>query len=125
MCGSPLYMAPEILRMQKYTSQADLWSLGAIMYEMLFGFPPFPARSHFELLQLFEKRKIQWPPEITSTLSKECVHLLESLLQIVSVVLHSNFLVLYLFPNTILRRISIFSFTDTNFPGKFSAHYLG
>ena len=37
LCGSPLYMAPEILSYQKYGPEADLWSIGAVVYEMLAG----------------------------------------------------------------------------------------
>ncbi|GME98099.1 unnamed protein product [[Candida] boidinii] len=37
LCGSPLYMAPEILRYEKYNAKADLWSIGAIIYEMIVG----------------------------------------------------------------------------------------
>lgn len=35
LCGSPLYMAPEILKMQRYDAKADLWSVGAILFELV------------------------------------------------------------------------------------------
>jgi serine/threonine protein kinase len=39
--GTPDYIAPEVLMKQPYTQSVDFWSLGTIMYEMLFGCPPF------------------------------------------------------------------------------------
>ena len=41
LCGSPLYMAPEILQFHKYDAKADLWSVGTILYELVVGRPPF------------------------------------------------------------------------------------
>ncbi|KAJ3410671.1 Serine/threonine-protein kinase [Chytridiales sp. JEL 0842] len=55
LCGSPLYMAPEILRGDRYDAKADLWSLGAILYEMLVGRPPFKAQNHVELLRRIDR----------------------------------------------------------------------
>lgn len=46
-----LYMAPEILRYEKYDAKADLWSLGAVLYEMSVGKPPFRAQNHVDLLR--------------------------------------------------------------------------
>ncbi|GME74709.1 unnamed protein product [Ambrosiozyma monospora] len=57
LCGSPLYMAPEILRYEKYNAKADLWSVGAVIYEMSVGKPPFRAANHVELLRKIEKAK--------------------------------------------------------------------
>ena len=51
LCGSPLYMAPEILRYEKYDAKADLWSVGTVLYEMVVGRPPFRATNHVELLR--------------------------------------------------------------------------
>lgn len=59
-----LYMAPEILRYQKYDAKADLWSVGAVLYEMAVGKPPFRAKNHIELLKKIEDSKaITFPDE--------------------------------------------------------------
>ncbi|MBW0527201.1 hypothetical protein O181_066916 [Austropuccinia psidii MF-1] len=65
LCGSPLYMAPEILRYEKYDAKADLWSVGAVLYEMAVGKPPFRAQNHVELLGKIEKSqdKITFPDD--------------------------------------------------------------
>ncbi|KAF3398998.1 Serine/threonine-protein kinase atg1 [Talaromyces pinophilus] len=66
LCGSPLYMAPEILRYEKYDAKADLWSVGTVLYEMVVGKPPFMASNHVELLRRIErhKDKIRFPDEL-------------------------------------------------------------
>lgn len=64
LCGSPLYMAPEILGYNKYDAKADLWSVGAVLYEMAVGKPPFRAQNHIELLKKIEHSKnIKFPDE--------------------------------------------------------------
>jgi serine/threonine-protein kinase ULK/ATG1 len=57
LCGSPLYMAPEILRYDKYDAKADLWSVGTVLFEMMCARPPFRANNHVELLKKIEDRK--------------------------------------------------------------------
>lgn len=68
LCGSPLYMGPEILSYKKYDAKADLWSVGAVLYEMVTGRPPFRAQNHIELLKKIQENndKIQFPDERNS-----------------------------------------------------------
>lgn len=77
ICGSPLYMAPEVLKRCPYTSKADLWSLGVILYEMVTGTRPITARSEMELVHNIRHNKIRIP----SYLSDECKSLLMGLLR--------------------------------------------
>lgn len=43
--GSPLYMAPELIKRERYTEKIDVWSLGVITYQLLSGKTPFESRS--------------------------------------------------------------------------------
>lgn len=84
MCGSPLYMAPEIINNNLYNNQIDLWSVGMILYEMLYGVHPFSVcRSIPELRQKVEKDIIEIPPCNTKNtdVSNDCISLLNKLLQ--------------------------------------------
>ncbi|KAG6880945.1 hypothetical protein C0993_003567, partial [Termitomyces sp. T159_Od127] len=57
-------MAPEILRYEKYDAKADLWSVGAVLYEMSVGKPPFRAQNHIELLKKIEhSRGVRFPDD--------------------------------------------------------------
>ena len=44
ICGTPLYMAPQLLYSKEYTSKCDIWSLGLMFYEMIFGYSPWSTR---------------------------------------------------------------------------------
>ncbi|KAI9289116.1 kinase-like domain-containing protein [Umbelopsis sp. AD052] len=68
LCGSPLYMGPEILSYKKYDAKADLWSVGAVVFEMITGRPPFRASNHVELLKIIEENddRIVFPDERAS-----------------------------------------------------------
>ncbi|KAH0556706.1 hypothetical protein GP486_005504 [Trichoglossum hirsutum] len=81
LCGSPLYMAPEILRYEKYDAKADLWSVGTVLYEMMVGRPPFRASNHVELLRRIEKGedKIKFAEE--TVISAEMKGLIRGLLK--------------------------------------------
>lgn len=80
MKGSPLYMAPEIIKKQQYDAKADLWSIGIILYECLFGQAPYTSKTIEELLlRVCNCEKITLPSDIH--ISKECKDLLCQLLK--------------------------------------------
>lgn len=81
LCGSPLYMAPEILRYERYDAKADLWSVGTVLYEMVSGKPPFRASNHVELLRKIENAQdqIRFPKEVQ--VSPELKGLIRALLK--------------------------------------------
>lgn len=84
ICGSPLYMAPEIMKKNLYNNQTDLWSIGMILYEMLYGFHPYSnCKSLPELQSNIDNKKIEIPPPNTANkdVSHECIDLLKKLLQ--------------------------------------------
>lgn len=80
MCGSPLYMSPEVLRGQKYTNSSDLWSFGIIMYQMITGDVPFNSGTIIELHNAYKNlSQISITP---NSVSDQCKNLIESLLVI-------------------------------------------
>jgi serine/threonine protein kinase len=62
--GSPVYMAPEVLNGDMYNIKADIWSLGVVLFEMLFGFCPFNEGSMSDFLKHMDNFKIQIPTHI-------------------------------------------------------------
>jgi len=79
VCGSPLYMAPEVLNAQPYTEQADLWSVGVIMFQILFDQYPYTADSSVQLAQIIAKNDLEFPTK--SVISPHAMDLLKRLLE--------------------------------------------
>uniref|UniRef100_A0A8C5VVM6 Serum/glucocorticoid regulated kinase 1 n=1 Tax=Microcebus murinus TaxID=30608 RepID=A0A8C5VVM6_MICMU len=76
-CGTPEYLAPEVLHKQPYDRTVDWWCLGAVLYEMLYGLPPFYSRNTAEMYDNILNKPLQLKPNITNSAG----HLLEGLLQ--------------------------------------------
>ncbi|KAK6489029.1 serine/threonine-protein kinase Sgk1-like isoform X1 [Huso huso] len=76
-CGTPEYLAPEVLHKQPYDRTVDWWCLGAVLYEMLYGLPPFYSRNTAEMYDNILNKPLQLKPNI----SNSARHLLEGLLQ--------------------------------------------
>ncbi|KAF5901968.1 serine/threonine-protein kinase ULK2 isoform X1, partial [Clarias magur] len=80
LCGSPMYMAPEVIMSQNYDAKADLWSIGTVIYQCLVGKPPFQANSPQDLRMFYEKNKTL-VPNIPRETSPPLADLLLGLLQ--------------------------------------------
>ncbi|KAL6948120.1 hypothetical protein ACO0OE_002144 [Hanseniaspora uvarum] len=61
LCGSPQWMAPEILSYKKYDAKIDLWSVGCVIYEMCFGKPAFQAKNYIDLLNKIKTVGLKFP----------------------------------------------------------------
>lgn len=64
--GTPLYMAPQILLREPYTSKCDIWSIGCIFYECIFRRTPWMANSVPLLINQILKYPLQFPSYISA-----------------------------------------------------------
>ncbi|WKA05689.1 hypothetical protein VitviT2T_023638 [Vitis vinifera] len=81
-CGSPLYMAPEIIQNQKYDAKADLWSVGAILFQLVTGRPPFDGSTQFQLFHnILSASELRFPQGALQELHPDCVDLCRRLLR--------------------------------------------
>ena len=63
-CGTPEYIAPEMLKKEGHDHRIDIWSIGVLMFELLAGYSPFSAKSNQDLYQNIRKLKIHWPADM-------------------------------------------------------------
>lgn len=81
VCGSPLYMAPEVLQFQKYDSKADLWSVGAILFQLITGDTPYHGNNHVQILRSMRKyNDLRFPESMVAELDPYCMDLCQRLL---------------------------------------------
>ncbi|XP_061597849.1 serine/threonine-protein kinase DCLK3 [Cololabis saira] len=83
ICGTPTYVAPEILCETGYGVAVDIWALGVILYILLCGFPPFRSRhrDQEELFKLIKQAQLQFPSPYWDSISEEARSLVRTLLQ--------------------------------------------
>lgn len=80
VCGSPLYMAPEVLNRRNYTDKADLWSVGVILYRLIFNNMPFNGLNEMDLRDNLNHKPVPIPQN-DPRLTPELLDLLTGLLQ--------------------------------------------
>ncbi|TFJ96100.1 aldose reductase-like [Platysternon megacephalum] len=78
LCGTPEYLAPEIILSKGYNKAVDWWALGVLIYEMAAGYPPFFADQPIQIYEKIVSGKFRFP----SHFSSELRDLLRNLLQV-------------------------------------------
>jgi calcium/calmodulin-dependent protein kinase I len=81
-CGTPAYMAPEVLRGESYGPQVDNWSLGVILYILLCGYPPFYQDDSIEMYDHIQRGDFDFPSPHWDFISGEAKELVRKLLTV-------------------------------------------
>ena len=81
-CGTPGYVAPEILEGTPYDTRADMWSVGVILYILLGGYPPFIENNQRDLFRKIRRGEYEFHEEYWGTVSSDAKNLISSLLTV-------------------------------------------
>lgn len=84
-CGTPEYLAPEILNEEGHGKPVDWWGLGILLYEMIVGFPPFytgNSTSNDKMFHMIKSKKVVFPDPVRHkiNMSDECKDFITKLL---------------------------------------------
>jgi calcium/calmodulin-dependent protein kinase I len=81
-CGTPGYVAPEILQNQPYDKSVDMWSIGVITYILLGGYPPFHDDNQKALFKKIKKGEFEFHDEYWDCVSAEAKDFISSLIKV-------------------------------------------
>jgi calcium/calmodulin-dependent protein kinase I len=79
-CGTPYYVAPEVLSAQGYEKEVDLWSIGVVTYLLLCGFPPFYGESLPEVFEQIMNADYEFPSPYWDDISEGAKDVVKKLL---------------------------------------------
>ena len=82
-CGTPSYMAPEIVQKLEYAGPpADIWALGVLLFTLLSGCFPYRGATDKELYSKIMRADYKLPSEVSSTISIEAINLLKRIFSV-------------------------------------------
>ncbi|CAM8967472.1 unnamed protein product [Rhodiola kirilowii] len=74
MCGTLDYLPPEMVESVEHDASVDIWSLGVLCYEFLYGVPPFEAREHSDTYRRIVQVDLKFPSKpIVSAAAKDLI----------------------------------------------------
>mmetsp|Transcript_3558 Transcript_3558/g.2583 ORF Transcript_3558/g.2583 Transcript_3558/m.2583 type:complete len:163 (+) Transcript_3558:73-561(+) len=79
-CGTPGYVAPEILEQRPYGKECDYWSIGVVLYILLCGFPPFYDEENNVLFDKIKQGRFDFPSPSWDNISIEAKEIVRGLL---------------------------------------------
>ena len=82
VCGTPTYVAPEILTEEGYNEKADIWAVGVIMYILLCGHPPFHSKVQKMLFQKIKKGEFDFHEKYWGCISSSAKDLIRKMLTV-------------------------------------------
>lgn len=80
-CGTPEYVSPEVIKKYPYNEKVDIWGLGVLIFELVFGYAPFSSTFNEERFNNIKSGKINWPKDLNDEY-KDLKDLIEKILKV-------------------------------------------
>ena len=81
-CGTPEYVSPEMLKKYPYNEKVDIWALGVLIFELVFGYAPFASNFNEDRYNNIKAGKINWPNDLNNNEYNDIKDLIEKILKI-------------------------------------------